>query len=478
MRVYSLQHTRGGSGRTTLAVHLAAEFARLGHRTLLVDLDPNADMTASLAVPQSATEGTTADVLMSPERSAADAASLVWSIDAQLSIVPASNALIRLDTTATPLASSPTRDQRLSEFLRRLDNKPDVVLIDTPSSFGTLTLNALYAADTVLIPCRVDAHAERSSKRYLALCTAAVQALSPQPMRAPALQVIPQVSGPSDLHDQLAGKFVQEPPAPLLDDPDGTGPFLMPFDPSVDMASVLGEPMLKVRPDSAYVYACKTLAGVLSTRSTHSLETSRLIEAKPASNSQGAARLSISSARPSLDDRSQLGESISEMKPSTSGGAQRDEQTISGRAAELVARVDHVKRTTRLAHASRLADPRVRVEMEQAGATAARPDAARSLFGVRSTSRGLLFVIDAPEAADVCVKGTFSDWSDEPMHFSNVLNAHEALVQASPGMHRYVVSVDGEAVEIPNQESTTCSTHGTCGMVVSAPGVAQRAAAS
>lgn len=480
MHVISFQNCRGGNGKTTLAVNLAAELAANANRVLLIDLDPNGDATASLAVPQSATDASSADLLTAPDHAAANIEHLIWNISSNLSIIPASNTLLRLDTNATPLAASPTRDQRVRMFVNQQSQEYDYVLIDTPSCFGVLTLNALFASDTVFVPVRVDAHAARSSTRYRALCAAALGALRPAPPYPPEIYEIPCVAGPLEFHEKAAGDFLQHMSQRLIQDPDGSGPLLVPFDPSIDRAAALGEPIRQVTHDSAYAYACRSLAEYLQKQHSNRVPLS-LNPENLHSTETDEPRLSISTSRPELAPDEPRTSLLSEVKPAARRTARHDQDGITGRAAELAARVDHVKRTTRQSDARRLSDPRVRIEMERSFQVEQKPNAAKSLFGVRSTSRGLLFIIDAPRSSSVTVAGTFNTWTEESTHFNETLNAHEILISAPVGTHQYRVYVDGDCVEISGQDSVDIPKHGVCGVVqansstVLSPGVKQLA---
>jgi chromosome partitioning protein len=149
---------KGGVGKTTTALALAAGLARSGVQVLLIDLDPQGHSTLGLGVEL---EG---DVLADTARElfVEDAASLAHvthrtAIEG-LSIVPAT---IRLERAAQWLYARPMRHRILSDALRpAIEVKRfDWVVIDTPPSLGPLVENAVVAADRVIIPCRMEARA-------------------------------------------------------------------------------------------------------------------------------------------------------------------------------------------------------------------------------------------------------------------------------------------------------------------------------
>jgi chromosome partitioning protein len=156
MRIVAIINQKGGVGKTTTAVNLAAGLARAGHRTLLIDLDPQAHATVGLGLdPEQFTDRTIGEVLLS------DAAS-VSSVIADtylpmLKAVPASLALSKADSL---LHSRHFREQRLQHALRTLEGF-DYVVIDCQPTLGVLPVNAMVAASQFLIPTQPSGYALR-----------------------------------------------------------------------------------------------------------------------------------------------------------------------------------------------------------------------------------------------------------------------------------------------------------------------------
>ncbi|TVQ30680.1 MAG: ParA family protein [Phycisphaeraceae bacterium] len=137
---------KGGVGKTTTTVNLGAGLAELGHSTLIVDLDPQAHATLHLGVDPDGLESSVYDALLDPEASALDA---VLELRPKLALLPAE---VNLAAAETELASAPDRQRRLESALEPLLDLFDFVLIDCPPSLGLLTLNALAAAQEVVVP--------------------------------------------------------------------------------------------------------------------------------------------------------------------------------------------------------------------------------------------------------------------------------------------------------------------------------------
>ncbi len=143
-----MSNQKGGVAKTTTAINLSASLAMADRRVLLIDLDPQANLTSGVGLKgQSSPAGTVYDALTTDVLPAADYV-LATGVD-HLFLVPANRDLTGAEIELVMLAD---RDQRMRKFVDALRGEYDYIFIDTPPSLGLLTLNALVAADTVLIP--------------------------------------------------------------------------------------------------------------------------------------------------------------------------------------------------------------------------------------------------------------------------------------------------------------------------------------
>lgn len=133
---------KGGVGKTTVTLGLASAAWAAGHRVLVVDMDPQASTTWVLGVDPETVEGGTADLVARTGKASPLASA--WGEDVH--VIPANRALQSLEHGA-----GRTPEQRLRSALASLEDDYDAVLIDCPPSLGNLTLNALTAAQHVLI---------------------------------------------------------------------------------------------------------------------------------------------------------------------------------------------------------------------------------------------------------------------------------------------------------------------------------------
>ncbi|HVB97517.1 MAG TPA: AAA family ATPase [Chloroflexota bacterium] len=148
-RVIAIANQKGGSGKTTTTRSLASSLAERQKRTLMIDLDPQASLSEGCGIQLHELNLTTYHVLIG----SAKLADIVLEVEENVGLAPTN---IHLSAAELQLVNMNRREDKLRNALRPVKEYFDYVLIDCPPSFGLLTVNALSAADAVLIPMTCD----------------------------------------------------------------------------------------------------------------------------------------------------------------------------------------------------------------------------------------------------------------------------------------------------------------------------------
>ncbi len=164
---------KGGVGKTTTSLNLGVMLARRGARVLLIDLDPQANLTMGLGVNLDSIEYSIYEVLLNPDHGTAFA---TVSMDTGVDVVPSTLALAGAELE---LAGKVGREILLRKALQGAQEQYDYILIDSPPSLGLFTLNALAAANAVIVPLQVHAFAFKAMPQLEATIEL-IQDLNPQ----------------------------------------------------------------------------------------------------------------------------------------------------------------------------------------------------------------------------------------------------------------------------------------------------------
>src|SRR3954447_8978594 len=195
-RVYALANQKGGVGKTTTAINLAACLAEAGERALVVDLDPQASATSGLGERANGTssydllDGARFDELAKPTRFAN-----LWLVPAKPELAGANVELARRDAT----------DSFLADALAGAGESYDFVFVDCPPSLGPLTVNALAAADRVLVPVQAEYYALEGVSQLLQSVELVKRRLNPRLELSGVL--VTMVDGRTRLSADVAGEL-------------------------------------------------------------------------------------------------------------------------------------------------------------------------------------------------------------------------------------------------------------------------------
>lgn len=161
-KVIAVVTQKGGVGKTTTAVNLASTMAEMGNTCLLVDTDPQGNATSGVGLDKRRVQLSTYDLLAGTEGAQRAAISTAFG---RLSVIPSSVALAGAEIEMVDL---PRRESRLKAALAPYRSQYDYIFIDCPPALGLLTLNALVAADTFLIPVQPEYYALEGLSQLIA----------------------------------------------------------------------------------------------------------------------------------------------------------------------------------------------------------------------------------------------------------------------------------------------------------------------
>jgi chromosome partitioning protein len=248
--VLALAMQKGGVGKTTTTLSLGTSLAERGRRVLLIDLDPQANLTQGLSVDPDELEYSIYEVLLNPEKGTAFA-TLTTAVGVDL--IPSS---LELAGAELELAGKVGRELLLRKALRETRQRYDYILIDPPPSLGIFSLNALAACDTVLVPMQLHAYALKAMPQ-LEQTIALVQEINP------TLAIGGIVCTLADRRTNLSGQIEQQ-----VREQYGALVFetVIPMNIKLAEAPTVGLPISRYAPQSAGALAYAALADELEKR--------------------------------------------------------------------------------------------------------------------------------------------------------------------------------------------------------------------
>jgi len=240
VRIITIINQKGGCGKTTTAINLAAAMARGGLRTLLVDLDPQSHCAVGLGIPEARIDLDIGDVMVLPNNRPIDTTRLLWRVGRNLDLAPSRMKLAGLEAARGGLADKPDKERRLAQVLERLNGDYDVALIDCSPAIGLLTFNAIAAANSVLIPVETGFFALQGATRQLTTIKTLAKRLN---VEIP-ISFVPTLhdEGSTVSHDllgELQRRFGHQ-----------LSPIVIRRDPKLREAASFGQPAIEHAPDS------------------------------------------------------------------------------------------------------------------------------------------------------------------------------------------------------------------------------------
>jgi chromosome partitioning protein len=408
MRVVSIVNQKGGCGKTTTAVNLAAVLARGGARVLLVDMDPQSHCAAGLGVPEQTLERTVADAMLFDHAQLPRAADFVWEVSHGLRLLPSSFSLASLETPHGPMASRFDRDRRLARVLAAWRDDFDWCIIDCAPTLGLLTANALRASDLAIIPVETGFFSLKGAERQVD----AIQAIVRRFGREIRFHLLPTLYNEArPLSRDVVAALEKRFPEALL------GLTVREHEELRDAASY-GQSVTEFAPDSEAVRDFEQLAAWLCAN-------------PPEATALDAISLPRTPLVETLDPRAFLERAmmpegaVSEPEPDVSPEIPNPDAAVSriGRAADLAARLRSLGERTR------------------------QSAALGGGYGVRVGRDGFAHFVQPASARALFVTGEFNGWSPvaTPLAASADGLRMEARVRLPAGRHAYRIVTDGLA---------------------------------
>jgi chromosome partitioning protein len=431
MRIISLINQKGGCGKTTCSINLAACLAFLGQRTLLVDMDPQGHCAVGLAVPDAQIERSVYDVLRNgaaaPQPTLKD---ITWQIAANFDLAPATISLAALETE---LHGVPGRQDRLADALARVRDDYDFCIIDCPPNVGLLTFNAMRASSDILIPVETGYFSLHGLSKQLELLDHLAKQC-PQDGAGLRIRIL------ATLYD-IRTKLAREVLAELR---ENFGGMLMEstinFNTKLKEAASFGQPITEYDPASKGFKDFHKLARELmgpQPRLTLNLPAAAP-RAVPAAEPDEPMEVALSTAQATVDEALEaVQEGIELIDGAPAPGPRRTPRALTAelqaQAEALARKADEIKAAAQkgmgIALASRPATTAQKIE---------------AFYGVRQVPEGLLFVAHFPNARSVGVAGDFNHWNPDRMAATDADDTFRTLLAIKPGRYRYRLVVDGQ----------------------------------
>lgn len=473
MRTIAIINQKGGCGKTTVSINLAATLAARGHKTLLVDMDPQGHCALGLAVPEKQIGQSIADLLRHGMDGQIGISDIVWQISRQLDLAPATVALAGIEQR---LANAADRDRRLIQVLAPAADRYDYCIIDCPPSIGLLTFNALRAADEVIVPVETGYFAMQGSYRQ----EQTIEALTAKIGHNVRMKVLPTLY---DVRTKLAREILSE-----LKKHFGEKvlPLVINFNAKLKEAASFGQPITEYDGASRGMKDFDEL--------TNWLIANPPSRATLPSASEIAMQAHTDAAQPTTG-----------RLPQTPRSAPVEETGTVSRAAELVERARELSaRTAQLTQrlnkqtaeqsiekpmppmpqpepetAVAPAEPTAPAESQsviQPVAAAVQPPIERpglqeklnKLYGIRQTHKGTLFVQPGEGRTKVGIAGDFNNWNpaSTPMSKHQELGVWQTCIEIPPGRYRYRLVIDGQWVKDPHNPTTETNPFGELNSVL------------
>ena len=462
MRTIAIINQKGGCGKTTVSINLAATLAARGFKTLLVDMDPQSHCALGLAVPEAQITQSTADLLRSGLSGEVGVADITWQISRNLDLAPSTVALAGVEPQ---LAGAADRDRRLAQVLATAADRYQYCIIDCPPSIGLLTFNALRAADEVIVPVETGYFAMQGSFRQ----EQTIEMLAQKVGHRVRFRILPTLY---DVRTKLAREILSELKKHFG---DKLLPLVINFNAKLKEAASFGQPITEYDAGSRGMQDFEELADWLQQHPPRpGTVAPAAVEAEPrvaqaAGVGAGAPAFGPSpsaNGNPSLSRAAELVERARELSTRTAALSQRLSREVQDE--QIAAPIPPKPADAPVALAppmpSTLRPAAVQPALDRPGLQ----DKLERVYGIKQTTEGVLFIQPAQGAARVGIAGDFNNWNpaSTPMRRNEQLGVWQACIKIPTGRYRYRLVIDGQWVQDPHNPQTETNPFGELNNVV------------
>jgi chromosome partitioning protein len=479
MRTIAVVNQKGGCGKTTVSINLAAGLAELDKKTLLVDMDPQSHCAVGLAVPEEQIEQSIYDVLISKSRNEPIKLSeILWQINERFDLAPAS---IDLSAFEQQMAGIAERECCLAKVLEEAKGSFDYVIIDCPPAVGLLTFNALRAATDVIVPVETGYFALHGLSRQL-------ETLSILCERCGHKIIVKVLASMYDIRTKMAREIIAE-----LRSCFGEKMFktIVNFNTKIKEAASFGQPILEYDPASKGRSDFRALADEVISSETmqQRKELVNSLSAQLESISSSADELLRSTKQPPAAkkplevappaEKQPVVSSpnppvpvavttLSKPLPTTQSACGGPASVVGATVSAPVAIVSQTAaKPTVSAQPIKTTVPEPKAE-QKTQKHLTTEEKLSDYYGVSQINDAVVFVTLYPRAAKVQIAGDFNNWQPEKAEMSKVgeSGVWQAKLKLPPGKHQYRFVVDGQWQQDPYNEKSEINPFGGFNSVI------------
>jgi chromosome partitioning protein len=442
MRTIAIINQKGGCGKTTTSINLAACLARLGQKTLLVDMDPQGHCGVGLAVPEDQIERTIYDSLIEDtDGKPAKVSEIVWQIASDFDLAPSN---IKLAAFEQVFAGRSGREDRLTKALAGVSNTYKWAIVDCPPSVGLITFNALRACDEVIVPVETGFF----SLHGLAKMMETLELMKERCSKDILIRVLPTLY---DTRTKLAREVLSELRSKFRD-------YLMEstvnFNTKLKEAASFGQPITEYDPGSRgykdFVNLARELMG------------HKPVDVEPVTNEKLSRPAELVQRAKQLSQLTnfQFGRNTIPAGPTSQPQQHLEQPSVA--AAPRIAAAEQSKMpivTAPVASAEPAPAPAPVKTTQQK---------IEEFYGVKQQGDGVVFAVKFEAAKKVLIAGDFNGWSPmgTPLHTNGRPGVWTTKLPLPRGRYRYRLIVDGEWMTDPNNKYVEVNEFGEMNNIV------------